>query len=463
MNKPLHPMHRRSRQRGGAALVVSLVLLFGMTLVAFFGNRSLIFEQRTSANQYRSTKAFEVAEAGLEWAVARLNDEKYVAAAPSCAASTTTEVSFAERYLPITGGATPALSAITAQPACSIASNGVVTCGCPTAANSVGSAGADTDPRFAVQFLTGAANGIADPWTVRIISRGCTSASGFCDPASGARADGVAVVTALYKMRPTVPSGPGAGLVTGAATNTGGNMTVINMDPTSNGVTINAGSVVNLTGSTSVVTLPGTPPRASVLDNDPSLRDMTNADPSGEIFFKSFFGESFAEYQANAKTWVITSGACGSPDRCTSCASANSCGGAVADAYRLHGVEKFWADTDISMNPANNPAATASNPSGTWGTASRPLFIASSAKIEMKGNIVAYGMFYAATATADENYVVPGTGNATVFGAIVSRSMFTKGTGTLDLVYDAKLFNPQIRHGVMVRLPGSWRDSLNEL
>ena len=44
-----------------------MVLFFIMSLVAAYASRNLIFEQRTSANNYRSTQAFEAAEAGLEW------------------------------------------------------------------------------------------------------------------------------------------------------------------------------------------------------------------------------------------------------------------------------------------------------------------------------------------------------------------------------------------------------------
>ena len=54
------PVTNARSQRGAAALAVSMVLLFCMTLVVFFVNRGLLFEQKASANQYRSTRAFEV-------------------------------------------------------------------------------------------------------------------------------------------------------------------------------------------------------------------------------------------------------------------------------------------------------------------------------------------------------------------------------------------------------------------
>jgi hypothetical protein len=456
MNQSLMPRSYRCRPaRGAAALVVAVVLLFGMTLTAFFINRGMIFEQRTSANQYRSTKAFEMAEAGLEWAVARLNDQAtIVGSATSCAAGASSQ-SFSEHYLPLVAGV--GFSAPNAgRPGCSIATNGAVTCGCPLSGTDA-IVGADTEPRFTVEFADGGA-----PWTIRITSRGCTNAGTFCNPASTATPDGVAVVTALYKMRPSLPVGPGAGLITGAATNVGGNLNVINLDPKTNGITINAGSVVNLDGSTNVITLPGTPPRSSVLDNDPSLRDLSNADGTGEKFFKSFVGESFGEYRNNSATWIITSGSCSGALRCTSCNTPNTCGQAVSDQYTA-GYEKFWADTDVSLRNANKPAATATNPDRTFGTEDRPLVLASSAEIEMTGSIVAYGLFYAATATAVYDYSDPGTGTATVFGAIVSRARFTKGTGTLNLVYDPNLFAPGPLRGTMVRVPGSWRDSTGEL
>jgi hypothetical protein len=453
-----------SSQRGAAALAVSLILLVAMTLIGFFVNRGMIFEQRTSANQYRATKAFEMAEAGLEWAVAQLNAEAPIATAPGCATTTGSASStFAARYLTIGPGGLGVVA--NGRASGSIASNGVVTASCPLAGNAATLGGSD-EPRFMVEFSR---VGITDPWSVRIISRGCTNAGNWCVDGSSTSPspDGVAVVSAIYKMVPALPLAPGAGLVTGGSATIDGNFTVINdKDYPSNGITINSGSVVNLGNGTDVYTIGGTHPRASILDNDSSLRNLTNADGSGEIMFQSFMGDSFSQYQANPKTWIITSGTCAAAvaSRCTSCTGgATACGTALMDVYTNQGVEKFWADTPIQFTMSNQPAASTANPDRTFGTSDRPLVIGSSANVDFNGAIVAYGMFYAATATATDNYVVVGTGSATVVGAIVTRGDFVKGAGTMNLVYDAKLFTPQQNFGLMVRVPGSWRDTLNDL
>jgi PilX N-terminal len=463
MQQPLSSLTLARPRRGAAALAVSIVLLFVMTLIGFFVNRGMIFEQRTSANQYRATKAFEMAEAGLEWAVAQLNSEAPVTAAPSCAATTGAATNtFAARYLTIGPGGLGIVA--NGRASGSIAANGSVTSSCPLAGNAATLGGAD-EPRFMVEFSK---VGVTDPWAVRIIARGCTNAGNYCvdGTTTGPQPDGVAVVSAIYKMLPALPLAPGAGLVTGGSATTGGNFRVVNdKDYPSNGITINSGSVVNLGSGTEVQTIGGTHPRASILDNDPSLRNLTNADGSGETMFQSFMGDSFTQFQASPKTWIITSGACAAAvaSRCTSCGGAVACGTALMDVYTNKGVEKFWADTPVQFGMSNRPAVSAENPDRSFGTSARPLIIGSSANVDFNGAIVAYGMFYAATATATDNYVVVGTGSATVVGAIVTRSDFVKGAGTMNLIYDAKLFTPQQNFGLMVRVPGSWRDTLTDL
>ena len=88
----------RQRQLGAASLAVVLMLFFVIALVSAYTSRNLIFEQRTSVNQYRSTMAFEAAEAGLAWATALLNGGRIgnnCTEATSAPAST----SFSQRYL----------------------------------------------------------------------------------------------------------------------------------------------------------------------------------------------------------------------------------------------------------------------------------------------------------------------------------------------------------------------------
>src|SRR5450432_1242918 len=61
-------------QRGAASLIVTMLLVFAMLIVVAYANRNVAVEARASANQYRSTQAFEAAEAGLEWVLAKLNE-----------------------------------------------------------------------------------------------------------------------------------------------------------------------------------------------------------------------------------------------------------------------------------------------------------------------------------------------------------------------------------------------------
>ena len=68
----MKPTPKRS-QRGAGTLAVTLMLLLVISIVAFYLNRGVLFEQRASGNQTRATLAQEIAEAGIEWATGMLN------------------------------------------------------------------------------------------------------------------------------------------------------------------------------------------------------------------------------------------------------------------------------------------------------------------------------------------------------------------------------------------------------
>src|SRR4051812_22686104 len=91
-------LRHSARQGGAATLVVVMVLFFIMAMMAAFANRNLIFEQRIASNYYRSGVALEVADAGGEWALGRLNGSNIDAA---CTAAGNPTSSFRQRYLDI--------------------------------------------------------------------------------------------------------------------------------------------------------------------------------------------------------------------------------------------------------------------------------------------------------------------------------------------------------------------------
>jgi len=443
----------RRHQGGAASLFVALILLLGGTIIAFFANRGFIFEQRTSANQYRATKAFELAEAGTEWAMGKLNEGLTLSSASSCVPGASAFGSFRDRYATPTAGSAsappglvPPLPPATAGvPGCRISAAGVASCDCP-ADNTVAPVNLATNPeegRFGVRILAG-----ADPSTVEIIARGCSNGTDACDPSAASTADATAVVRILAKVVPAVPSGPAAALTTGSATVTGGNMYVINNNQTSNGITIHAGTTVNLDGSTQVYSLPGTPPRASILDNDPSLADLTNA--SEDAFFANYFGQTLTNYR-DVDPDVIRLGP-SVTDVANRCSSAQQCGDRVL-AIIAAGAQspRFFVYGDVSFN------------GGTLGADGNAIILVTDGNAELRGGVTAYGLFYAATATAVENWQWTGSGGATIYGAFISRGQFNNGSGDMRLIYDPSLWGaaaPPV--GRLVRVPGSWRDKLTD-
>lgn len=67
-----HRLRPACAQRGAAALGVTLILLFILTLLAVLGTRVLVQDTRSTANEMQAARAFEAAEAGLEYGVAWL-------------------------------------------------------------------------------------------------------------------------------------------------------------------------------------------------------------------------------------------------------------------------------------------------------------------------------------------------------------------------------------------------------
>jgi len=87
------------KQKGAAVLLVSIVLLVGVTLITIFAARVGVMDQRISGNEYRHKEAFMAAEAALEQGAAYLqkNPALYTgedAGWSDCTGNTTTQATF---------------------------------------------------------------------------------------------------------------------------------------------------------------------------------------------------------------------------------------------------------------------------------------------------------------------------------------------------------------------------------
>ena len=229
-------MRSLNGQRGVATLVVSLVLLFGMTLAVFFVNRSMIFEQRTSANQYRSTQAFEAAQGGLEWALAQLATDRPVG--EDCLATAEPSgVPFRARYLvrdPLTGRDVPTTYAVAGmtrplQPTC-VHAAGLWNCNCPASGPAMLAVPAQAPaPAFSVTFQDGPRPGL-----VRAVVTGCSALGGACFPAV-ADVDATSRVQALFGWLPALRTAPAAPLTVRGA------MASVGLSQSSTGIETNVG------------------------------------------------------------------------------------------------------------------------------------------------------------------------------------------------------------------------------
>ena len=89
-----------SSQEGAAALIVVVVLFFILAMVTAYAGRNLIFEQRTSVNNQRATQAFEMAEAGLDFAIGLLSSGRVDEA---CRPDEDAPQTFRQRHLTMDG------------------------------------------------------------------------------------------------------------------------------------------------------------------------------------------------------------------------------------------------------------------------------------------------------------------------------------------------------------------------
>lgn len=441
------PLPRRpAPAQGMAALTVVMMLFFVMALVAGYTNRNLIFEQRISANNYRSTKALEAADAGVEWAVAMLNGGRVTT---SCQSSNLPQDDdFRRRFLAdapedsLNGAGGYSLSwgvnlAGRMFPSC-INRDGALTCICPSSlvrapeiaapADGVGSA-------FAVSFLL-PGNDVR-PGAIQIATRGCAS-PGQGDTACFSQSSDTPQVDSVFNALVTLglvralPIAPPAALTAGTTIDASAGRLLISNPDRQTAMAVNAGGAMT-PGGGGIDRLEGpsgsdtTDTARLVRTNDASLANLAAAPNDG--WFRSNFGADPATFSRQPATMVINCDA--------GCTWAD-----IANVVASYPRNPIYVRGNLTLDPALDV-----------GSAQDPLMLVVNGTLTVASASTITGFLHGRS--------VAWTAGATVRGAVMSSSSFTT-SATTTIVYDAPALNTiSLRYGSFVRVPGSWNSVPN--
>ncbi len=445
------------------ALIVVMVLFFIVSLTAAYTGRSMIFEQKTSANQYRSTQAFEAADAGIEWALAQLNTGSTTTS--SCGASTTGEPSFRNRYLnvqstgsisvkaPSAGGSINPICVFDGTNADSTQWKWSCTCplnNAPSAGLPANPGGSGPAPAFKLTHfpVTGSS---ARPGVVLLRSDACTRLDASCLQGPGfaiSSGDGVASILSMLALRSALMAPPDAAL--NAAGGIGpvpvtSTLYVTNTDATKNGLTIHGGSTVDRSNGPILSTLPGTPVDTSVITSDSSLAPAAlpaavapsptlPALSTGDRTFINVFGMLPKVYLEQPGTVQLT---------CPTTCSASD------------------VNTRMQSNPGHPIWITGGGVltiDANVGSVAAPALLILDGDITFSGTTTFVGFIYGRAA----NWTWTMGGTSSIQGAVFAEGalQFAGGGATTTLTYDFSTVLTLLRntYGTFVRVPGGWKD-----
>jgi hypothetical protein len=435
------------RERGVATLIVVMVLFFIVTMVAAYASRNLIFEQRTGANIYRSTQAIELAEAGLQWTLARLNgglvDEE-------CLPDDTGPSSFRERYMGF-NAANSRLVAITPPTptdpdwlaTCVWDSvSGDWSCACPVSAAATPASAADAGVAGAFRVRW---EDRPRPGTLQVEVTACTLFNDDClirDGGSGVINEGRAVIRQLIYQTGVSIALPVAPMTARGSVSAVG-LTVTNSRIGDSGITMHLGG--NVIGSPpNLNTLAGSALGSldsAILDDtalNPAALTGTEAVSAEERFFANLFNMGVAT--ARAQPGLLMLGDCG-----------GSCSGAdVSDGVDAHPGRPIWVDGDLAI-------------STDIGSVTAPVvLIVNNGQLSLSAGATIHGLVMVRPSGSPASWSIPSEGR--VHGAVVVDGNVSGGVtgGTFEVDYDGELLRlAKLRNGSFVAVGGGWRDGSN--
>jgi hypothetical protein len=420
--------------RGSATLVVILMLAFLGLLLMAAAHRSLLTEQRSAANLYRAAQAFEAAEAGLEWTLARLNSGAAIDDRCSEQPDGLGGTSFRERFAPLPP--TPLRSAPDAPlppspptaeeaaPGCQRAGTGWA-CQCPMSPATPLDPSPQTasGPFFAVVLQNQRAPGLVD-----VMSTGCVGdiTSTPCHPSrppGGTLADARAGVQVTLGHIPGLAVDPAAALTVRGSIDLGDAPWVLGAGtPTARRLALHAGGALHATALT-VLGAAGSPLAALQLDGDPNLRDQP-----AEAQFLTLFRMDKPAWRRQPAVRRI--------DCAAGCSTALQ---AAIGPGMQHPM--VWLDNGLTID---RPV--------TLGSASHPVLLMVDGPIRFDAPALIHGLVYGTSSAWNDN------AGATVRGAVVLEGDL-HGRGGTRIEHDAAVLKRlSERAGTFARVAGSWRD-----
>lgn len=219
-------------KRGAATLVFTVILMVMSTLIIIFAANFGRIQERIAANLNRNMQAFEAAEAGLEFGINYLQQNRSVIVGS-----------------PSSGYIAPYTSPSTTD---------------VTLAN---------NSKFSIVY----SNPIANDYTLILVT-----STGTSDDGSSTRQ-----VSQLLKFGSILTNQPNAALITQGSVSLSGSANVTN---TFNNQNIQSGGVLTISGSANTITSTGVTSTASSIGADVNQNNATLASMSQQDFFANYFG-----------------------------------------------------------------------------------------------------------------------------------------------------------------------------